>query len=641
MAEGMLGGVLGDEDEEPGAETPEPLAGAEAFAAAVAAIASRQDPEVARKTVEFLTDQSQLLRVQKRHLEDEHALRVAHLRNQLREERVRRFGLRLRVGFQLFIALVATVIGIGAVIMIRDAIEDHGLVVEEFSVPPDFAGKGLTGRVVASDLLDEIGDIQSRASSGRALTTYKNNWGGDIKVGVPETGVSIGELSRTLHERLGHATRVEGNVIRTAAGIKITARIDGHSAVHASGSETELRDLLNQIALGVFADTQPYRYAIWLRDQERRQESVAAFRKLAEDGPVEERGWGWNGLGLSEDRFEDRLADFRRALHADPDLVMAHFNLARAAMGMGLDEVALGAARAGAKANSGPGRAKLKPYAAQVDDQRFNIVVAVELGDHFGAVRSAQALMALPRWGGSKEEAREFEAQESVLNHDLQNVAVASSPSDLQATRAGNDLVKHFGRDEVYVVVTKLLLSAENGAWKQVVSDGEELRAAIDAEPFFPYVRQQVPRRLFPILALAYEHVGRRGNADALAKDIPVDVYDGWRARGRIALLRLDYPAAEKAFAEAVRLAPSLPRAYGDWGDVLAARNDLEGALAKYAEAHERGPRFADPLKSWGDLLAKQGHTKEAIAKYDAALKFAPNWKQLTEAREAAAKHKT
>jgi hypothetical protein len=30
---------------------------------------------------------------------------------------------------------------------------------------------------------------------------------------------------------------------------------------------------------------------------------------------------------------------------------------------------------------------------------------------------------------------------------------------------------------------------------QQVVSDGEELRAAIDAEPFFPYGRQQVPRR--------------------------------------------------------------------------------------------------------------------------------------------------
>ena len=34
-------------------------------------------------------------------------------RNQLREESIRRFGLRLRVGYRLFLVLVATVIGVG------------------------------------------------------------------------------------------------------------------------------------------------------------------------------------------------------------------------------------------------------------------------------------------------------------------------------------------------------------------------------------------------------------------------------------------------------------------------------------------------------------------------------------------------
>ena len=63
MAEGMLGGILGGEGEKPEVEAPEALASAEAFAAAVAAIASRQDPGVARKTEEFLSEQTQLLKV--------------------------------------------------------------------------------------------------------------------------------------------------------------------------------------------------------------------------------------------------------------------------------------------------------------------------------------------------------------------------------------------------------------------------------------------------------------------------------------------------------------------------------------------------------------------------------------------------
>jgi predicted negative regulator of RcsB-dependent stress response len=45
-------------------------------------------------------------------------------------------------------------------------------------------------------------------------------------------------------------------------------------------------------------------------------------------------------------------------------------------------------------------------------------------------------------------------------------------------------------------------------------------------------------------------------------------------------------------------------------------------------------------LKAWGDVLVKQGNMKDALAKYDEALKYAPNWKQLKEAREAAARQK-
>jgi predicted negative regulator of RcsB-dependent stress response len=46
-------------------------------------------------------------------------------------------------------------------------------------------------------------------------------------------------------------------------------------------------------------------------------------------------------------------------------------------------------------------------------------------------------------------------------------------------------------------------------------------------------------------------------------------------------------------------------------------------------------------VKAWGDVLVKQGKSKDALAKYDEALKYAPNWKQLKEARDAAAKQKS
>jgi hypothetical protein len=101
MADGLLGSVLGDEEDKESVEAElEAAVSADAFAVAVAARLSANDPEVARKTAEFLTDQSELLRVQKKHLIEEHELRLSQLRNQKREGGIRRFGMRIRVVFR-------------------------------------------------------------------------------------------------------------------------------------------------------------------------------------------------------------------------------------------------------------------------------------------------------------------------------------------------------------------------------------------------------------------------------------------------------------------------------------------------------------------------------------------------------------
>jgi hypothetical protein len=100
MAEGLIGGVLGDEKESAESEATESPASVEAFASAIAAKLAGTDPEVAKRTAEYLSDQSQLLRLQKKHLEQEHSARLHLLQGQAREVDLRRFGLRLRVGFR-------------------------------------------------------------------------------------------------------------------------------------------------------------------------------------------------------------------------------------------------------------------------------------------------------------------------------------------------------------------------------------------------------------------------------------------------------------------------------------------------------------------------------------------------------------
>ena len=105
MAPRIVRGILGDGDEDDKAAVEEH--GSElrvdAFAAAVAARQSASDPEVARETSAFLKKQAQLLETQNKHLEDEHALRLSHLRGQSLEGKLRRTGMRLRLAFLVFV----------------------------------------------------------------------------------------------------------------------------------------------------------------------------------------------------------------------------------------------------------------------------------------------------------------------------------------------------------------------------------------------------------------------------------------------------------------------------------------------------------------------------------------------------------
>jgi tetratricopeptide (TPR) repeat protein len=173
---------------------------------------------------------------------------------------------------------------------------------------------------------------------------------------------------------------------------------------------------------------------------------------------------------------------------------------------------------------------------------------------------------------------------------------------------------------------------------------GDAARAAMEMEAFGAAYADPAVSSNSPgfncWIAPAEEAAGHPDKADAVLKTAGTFV-DCYRFRADILGGRGDWPGAQKAYANAVALAPDLPAAYYSWGVALANHGDLDGAAAKLKDANRRGPHWADPLKAWGDVLMKQGKTKDALAKYDEALKYAPNWKQLKEAREALTKQKS
>jgi tetratricopeptide (TPR) repeat protein len=134
---------------------------------------------------------------------------------------------------------------------------------------------------------------------------------------------------------------------------------------------------------------------------------------------------------------------------------------------------------------------------------------------------------------------------------------------------------------------------------------------------------------LRPPRAYALARLGRFSEAQAEIATTPLDCYRCVRRRAQIAALQGDARAADHWFAEADRLAPSLPFADTEWGEVLLTRGDPAGAVAKLAAAHAKSPRYADPLELWGEALMRQGRPEAAAAKFAEAAKYAPQWGRL------------
>jgi len=115
-----------------------------------------------------------------------------------REDKLRHWSLRvhhisdvMKVTFEITAAFVGIAIVISICAALWAAAHDDSLIIESFSVPPDMASRGLTGEAVAAQLQDRIAAMQAATDSARPPTSYSSNWGNDIKVQIPDTGVSI------------------------------------------------------------------------------------------------------------------------------------------------------------------------------------------------------------------------------------------------------------------------------------------------------------------------------------------------------------------------------------------------------------------------------------------------------------------
>jgi tetratricopeptide (TPR) repeat protein len=210
--------------------------------------------------------------------------------------------------------------------------------IAEFDVPEKLAERGITGKVVARTLFDEL--IRRR----RTVATLD---AGDVKEGwtehasevaIPETHFTLQAVFRYLRELTGNELNVDGEMLVDGDDVVIRARVAGNPPREVHGKLAEWDTLLGELANYVYDTTQPAVLASYLGVTARTPDEVAALSryvvKMANANPRLPRtvmSIAYNAYGgalMRQDQLPAALAAFNQAIHYDPESGLAVMNAA-------------------------------------------------------------------------------------------------------------------------------------------------------------------------------------------------------------------------------------------------------------------------------------------------------------------------
>ena len=612
--------------ETPEASESEPSAAATETSPAAVALALGRTSKGAKALDEdartFLREQTDLIRLQKEHLHEQRLLVLSRLG-------LGRWKDRFSLALQAMTAAVGLAVVVTVAVMAWQAHEDHGLVIGAFSVPPDLARDGLTGEVVAARFQDKLQAMQTATQSDRPANTYQNNWGDEIKLEIPETGLTFGEFDKLLRDRLGQASRVTGEVHKTPTGVALTARLGDDPAKVFEGTEANLEALEQQAAEAVYRNSQPYRYSAYLEQHGRLDEAFEVIADLATNGPLTERVWAYAQWAMFDLNDHGDLAAAR--IHAnqaiassgdgDP-IVDAEIALVNVETWSGHDQAALVLSRPLQRNSQRRTPGMTKEFFEQ-NRLLSTGWLEVLVGDQRAAANNWMRVSKTPEYLGIVHLSPALAATSYLHDHDPQAArkAMASLGRPADASFLEPDVFWAFD------VFPDYWADAEAGDWAGALAEARASDAWLETNKARRKVFGLMQRVwIQPLEALALAHTGDIAGADALIQTTPADCYLCLRVRGRIAAQARDWAGADRWFAEAVRQGPDMPYAYSEWSEALLAKGDLDGAIARSRQARATGPHFADPMELQGEALLRKGDFSGAAASFEQADRDAPHW---------------
>ena len=620
MADGVIEGSLGNEEAELRAAEAT-LATADTTAMAVALDIARASPEASREAAAYLKQhatlvakQTELVTLQLHHFAaDRRTADQAAARKRLSDV--------LKNTLQALVTLSALAIAAGIAIMVYDAFTSRAVVVEAFETPPSLAATGISGKVVASAVLDSL---QKLADATRGLAkglAAQSAWSSDIRIDVPETGISIGELNRLLHQRFGHDLHIAGDLIATQGGLSLTIRGDAIAPTSFPGGPADLGKLTTEAAEYIYGRSQPFQYALYLEGSNRNEEALAflpgAFARADNDDLRERLANIWGNVYLDMNRPAEAAKKYRLSMEIDPHNWVARLNLLGAIQQTEGEEAAWQAAQAYLR------DAATAPAGQRPEKRLLN--TAAQIVWDMPLFRDSM-LADAARNGGAG-------AESSPVGPDIADLyAMMHDPLAAERYMAASDPTEPETKAEA--LLQQAYAALDRNDPDSAIPPLESFWKAWQADPNLQtsFYDQQC------YLGLAYGLAGRLADAETFFRR--AGPWNRCAAFHGDALARAgDLAGATRIWADGQRRAPDLPFVYLYRAQAALRRNDPTAAIPDLQAANHAAPHFADPLKLWGDALAAQGKWQDAVAKYDEALPYAPTWEALKSARAAAAAH--
>jgi tetratricopeptide (TPR) repeat protein len=564
---------------------------------------------------------------------------------------------RMLVWSQGLLMLVGVVAVLGAGVALWRASQDRSIIVRPFSVPEAYAARGLTGEAAALRLVTEMAAIREVTSRTSYLATTRIRDGGDnVSVQIPQTGLSVEELSRLLGRWLGKQTEVTGQIVDSGEGqVTLVLRSSRHGVSSVKGSAADIDALFVKLAEAGFAKAEPTNWVLYLRTTGRYEEAIASVKRLIERPETSdlalENAYSLWANSVFDPQQAIRLAG--RSLALNPHVMTSRLNLVRAHQRLGHDETALAEAR------------RLLALKDSQQDERYRSAIGI---------MRREARIAIQLLIGSYQ----ANSVEAAVSSEEIRTAQCARPSQtvLTNTRAQDDswrivttirqscvlinarahdaglarlLIqdgldqRRFDPQDITRIQAEIALARDDGAAALVsvaamesalerrsrtpIRAGGPLRQDIDAYRALDAAIRNSEG--LPLKARALIAAGRPVEARDVLSPTPLDAYQAVIARGEAASALKDWAEADRWFARAKALAPSLPWAHLADGRSRLARGDLAGAEAALKVAQQRAPRLAEVRYEQGLIALRRGDSAAAVRAFRAAAERAPQWGRL------------